>query len=271
MSEKRITLLADNSAKPGLEAEHGLSVLIESNEDSVLFDAGQSDLWLRNLKRLGGDPSTIKAAAISHGHYDHTGGLNALVDVAPQAKLYAHPACFDPKYAKTDQSMRFIGMPPESARLQPEFNLSRTKIEILPGIILSGEISLHSATTISDNRFLTSVNGIKTDTFKDEQCLVVKNGTFTAVVLGCAHRGVENNVLSAMNVAGVTKIDLLIGGMHLNNAGQERLEATAEFLKDVTINQIVCCHCTGIGAYEYLKSQLGSKVSLGCGGMSWAL
>jgi len=266
----QVTLLVDNLADGCFRSEHGLSLLVQTGSGSVLFDSGQSDAWVDNLGECGFGFLDIKAVALSHGHYDHTGGIPAVAQNLPGAKLFAHPACFEPKYAKSAEAMRYIGMPAESAVLEPEFALSRSVAEILPGVKLSGEIALRTANDF-ESRFLTSENGLQQDTFEDEQCMVMQNGDSVAVLVGCAHRGVENNVLTAMEIVGDDKIDLLIGGMHLQDAKEERLESLVGFLLDVDISRIVCCHCTGLNAYKYLRSRLGSKVTLGRAGVTWAV
>jgi len=148
------------------------------------------------------------------------------------------------------------------------FTLNRSAVETLSGVVLSGEIPLKKPIPF-DNRFVTGGNDPQQDTFEDEQCLIVQNNGLTAVLVGCAHRGLENNVLAAMDSAAVARIDLLAGGFHLRDASEDRLESLAGFLKSVDIGQIACCHCTGSGAYEYLRSKLGHRVTLARAGVSW--
>ncbi|MGB9619546.1 MAG: MBL fold metallo-hydrolase [Armatimonadota bacterium] len=247
-----------------------MSFLVETDDGSVLFDTGQSDAWLHNLVALGREPKAIKAVAISHGHYDHTGGLAEVIREAPEAKYFAHPVCFKPKYARSTGETRYIGMPLEVVSGKTAFKLNRSAVEILTGVVLSGEIPLRTSISF-DSRFVMGGSDPQQDTFEDEQCLIVRNGDSTAVLVGCAHRGLENNVLAAMDVAGVERIDLLAGGFHLGNASEDRMQSLAGFLKNVDVGQIACCHCTGSGAYEYLRSKLGSRVLLARAGVSWRI
>ncbi|MCL6520600.1 MAG: MBL fold metallo-hydrolase [Armatimonadetes bacterium] len=268
----KITLLVDNEAASDmLKSEHGLSFLVETNDGAVMFDTGQTDAWLYNLIALGREPGAIKAIGLSHGHYDHTGGLIRAMKELPRIAYFAHPACFQPKYAQSTVGVRYIGMPAEVVLRKAAFVLNKSAVEVLPGVILSGEITPMVGTQIFESRFLTGDDELTQDTFEDEQCLIVRNGGKVAVLVGCAHRGVENNVLAAINVAGVTRIDLLAGGFHLGGADEDRLESLAGFLQRMDIGQIACCHCTGAKAYQYLRSNLGSRVTAGRAGMSWCI
>lgn len=270
LSVIRVTLVVDNLAREGLLSEHGLSFLIETDNGSVLFDTGQSGAWVHNLNALGRRPESIKAAAISHGHYDHTGGLTAAFREAADARYYAHPACFEPKYARSEEETRYIGMPTEAVSHLSAFTLNTSAVEILPGVLLSGEIPARREGRI-DSRFETGRNELCQDTFQDEQCMVVRAEDSTAVLVGCAHKGLENNLLAAMDVAGVRRLDLVAGGFHLGGASVERLEELAAFLRDTDIHEIKCCHCTGVNACEYLKSKLGSRVVLAKAGDHWEI
>lgn len=263
-----VTLAVDNLASEGLRSEHGLSFLVETGDGSVLFDTGQSDAWLHNLITLGREPKEIKAVTISHGHYDHTGGLAAAFRELPDAVYFAHPACFEPKYARSTEEARYIGMPVDIVSRKSAFTLNKSAIEVLPDTTLSGEVPYRTDMTLN-SRFVIKDNEFRQDTFVDEQCLIVRNGNSTAVIVGCAHRGLENNIFAAINAGGVTRIDLLAGGFHLGSASEDRLESLAGFLENMDIGQIACCHCTGIGTYKYLRSRLGPRVTRARVGMSW--
>lgn len=267
----RVTLLVDNEASDVLRSEHGLSFLVETDDGSALFDVGQTDAWLHNLIALGRDPDAIEVVAISHGHYDHTGGLARAIRELPDASYYAHPACFQPKYARTNDELRYIGMVAEVVSQKAAFTLNRSSVEIIPGVILSGEIPLKKETHSSVSKFWAGQENPGRDTFEDEQCVVIRNNSFTAVLVGCAHRGLENNLFAAMDVAGATRIDLLAGGFHLADAGEERLESLAGFLERVDVGQIACCHCTGSDAIEYLRAKLGTRVAQVRAGVIWEI
>lgn len=266
----RVTLVIDNLAEDELRSEHGLSILVESEQGSVLFDTGQTDAVAANLHALEADFSKIQAVALSHGHYDHTGGLRKAMSLAVKARCYAHPDCFTGKYARSEQGMRYIGIPGNATVSDKVITCNRTPLEILPGMILSGEIPLRSGTGQLNLRFLVDgEEGLCHDMFEDEQCMVLKGEFGVSVLLGCSHRGVENNLLAAMDIAGTEEIRLVLGGLHLMDADNEKLDSVADFLASKPIETIACCHCTGQRAYEYLRDRLGPRVIQGRAGMSW--
>ncbi len=266
----RVTLLVDNLAIGDLRPEHGLSILVETSGASVLFDAGQSDAWFHNLSDLGGDAASIDAAAISHGHYDHTGGLPKLFEVTSEARCFAHPSCFEPRYARTADGLRYIGMPEQALSRKNAFSLNTAPVEIMPGVWLSGEIATAPTGWPMDERFAAGAGGVRQDTFKDEQCLIVRERGAAVVLVGCAHRGLDNNLRAALSTAGVRHLDLLVGGFHLGGASREYLDHLADYLDSVEINEIACCHCTGAAAYEHLRSRLGDRVTQARAGTSWS-
>jgi len=269
----RITLVVDNLARNGFQQEHGLSILVESGKDAVLFDTGQTGGVLRdNLERVSVNPDSISAIVLSHGHYDHTGGLRQAMGLALNAKCYAHPFCFNAKYAKADGELRYTGIPPNATVSKKVVVYNKTPVGILHGVVISGEIPIRKPVDIAQSRFVVEGDsGLKPDDFVDEQCLIVRGNSGVAVLLGCAHRGVENNLLAAMEIAGTEHIKLVVGGLHLGHADDERLKAVADFLAAADIETIACCHCTGDQAIRYLENRLQSRIIQAQAGDSWTI
>lgn len=268
----RVTLLVNNLPGRGLHSEHGLSLLVEAMGGSVLFDTGQSDAWLHNLCRLGHNPQAIRTIALSHGHYDHTGGLTAAMETIPEATIVGHPDCFRPRFAAEGRKKRSIGLPRPRTMPKSRLVLNQQPHTLLPGVTLSGEIPLRMATGSADpSHFLIQKDRLETDTFADEQCLVLQAEGRVGVLLGCSHRGVENNLLAAKEAAGDKRLDLVVGGMHLGEADDRRLEMLAGFLQEFQVAEIACCHCTGDRAYRYLSARLGERITQGHTGSWWEL
>ncbi|MHB1462170.1 MAG: MBL fold metallo-hydrolase [Armatimonadota bacterium] len=265
-----VTLVMDNLEGGGLVSEHGLSFLIETAHGDVLFDAGASDAFLDNMQKLHKQPIRVKAVALSHGHYDHTGGLARLMELDPDVKLYAHGDVLKPRYHAYEHETKPNGMSDSSLRAASDMVRCMGSHLILPGVWLSGEIEQIPEYTVPANPvFQIEDHGFKTDQFDDERCMVLQQDGRTTVLLGCSHRGVENNILTAMELAGTKKLDRVVGGMHLGGAGNDRLNRLVRFLETQQISEVVCCHCTGQHAADYLINKLGPRVVQGHNGMSW--
>ncbi len=268
--EMVVTLVMDNLEGAGLQSEHGLSFLVETGQGDVLFDVGASDALFHNMLKLHKRPGRVKAVALSHGHYDHTGGLARLMELAPDVKLYAHGDVLKPRFIIHEHDAKPIGMPESSLHSAGGMLRCEDPQMLLPGVWLSGAVKLVPEYTVPANPvFQIDDHGIKTDLFDDERCMVLQHEGRTTVLLGCSHRGVENNILTAMELAGTKKLDRVVGGMHLGSAGNDRLNRLVRFLDTQQIGEVVCCHCTGEHATEYLANKLGPMVVLGHNGMSW--
>ena len=143
-----VTTLVENSVAQGgksLLAEHGLSFYIEAGERRILFDTGQNLAITNNARVLGIDLNRIEAVVLSHGHYDHSGGLQSVLQVNRNFTLYGHPDVFSQKVKKTNGNYKYIGIPIEQSDLENSgvsLKLSRNPVEVAPGVTASGEIAL---------------------------------------------------------------------------------------------------------------------------------
>ena len=242
----QITVLAENTARtPDLEAEHGLSLLIETDTRRILFDMGQSDLFLRNARRLEIDLSTVDTAILSHGHYDHGGGLSAFLACNKTAPVYITPTAFEPHFNEKGKS---IGLDPA--------------LQGNPRLILTGdECSLGDGMTLytcNKNAPVThGTQGMQTlrgnekiaDDFSHEQYLLIQEGEKKILVSGCSHKGVENLVEWF-------RPTVLIGGFHVSKLPlDEDLAAIARRLGEYG-TEYFTFHCTGVTQYEFMKQQI---------------
>ncbi len=247
----KVTVLAENSVmfRRGLLGEHGLSFLVETPDGAILFDGGQSGAAAANAARLGFDASKITAIAVSHGHFDHTGGLAHFIKAAPSAKIYMHPQAPAPKFSFKDGKASDVGMPEELREI-----LSRNPgrvveaagpTQVAEGIFVTGEVPRSGGFEDTGGRFFQDSAQKKPDLLPDDQSLFFEGKDGIVVLLGCAHAGVVNTVRHIWKTVGRKNIDALIGGMHLVNASKERMEKTVIFLKGLNARLLAPCHCTG--------------------------
>lgn len=245
------TLVEDISPDPRLEAEHGLAFWIETGSESVLFDTGQGRALFGNARSLGIKLEQAAAVVLSHGHYDHTGGLAQLLQAAPRARVYAHPAAFQPKTARNGAG-RFhsIGMPasdPEAVRKQAEELIwTEQALEIGYGLWVTGTIPrVTEFENHQDDRFFLDEAGGQPDSLIDDQALFFEASRGVVVLLGCAHAGVINTLKHISQLTGHKPIYTVMGGMHLGDAAPGRIESTIRALPDFKIERLGPAHCTG--------------------------
>jgi len=261
-----IKVLAENtSSSESLGSEHGLSLYIETEKHKLLFDTGASGLFAANAEKLGVDLSEADTVVISHGHYDHGGGLKTFLDINKKAAVYVHNKVFGKYFSQKPGNIKaYIGL--------DETLISSNRFVFCGNnYVLDDELELFSGVTPkrlvpsgNSNLYMKIGEDFLLDSFAHEQNLIINQGGKTLLIAGCAHNGIVN-IIDCFAAQKGKFPDYIIGGFHLYSQGRktsEKPETVAKIGEILlgTHSQYYTCHCTGIEAYEHLKSVMGNKI-----------
>ncbi|WP_457755911.1 MBL fold metallo-hydrolase [Thermodesulfatator indicus] len=263
--ELKITILVENSVIYPFDVlgEHGFSVFLEMKDFSFLFDTGQGKALINNSLALKKDLRTIKFLYLSHGHYDHTGGLVELLKVKSPLDIYAHPDIFLERYWIKEDIKKYIGIPFPRFYLEnlgAKFVLHREFQEIAPNVFSSGEVKRETPFEKIDKEMKKKVEGqLVQDDILDDYSLAIKTKKGLVIILGCAHSGMVNVINHFVQQTGIDQIYAVIGGTHLGFADEEQLEETIKVLKDYEIAKLGVSHCTGLTASAKIFNSFREK------------
>lgn len=223
----KLTIVYDNNAHdPRLRPKWGFACLVETGQSRVLFDTGgDGATLLANMQALEIDPQAIDAVVLSHIHSDHTGGLQALLDTGAKPTVYV-PAAFPARFNRR-------------VRAHTELIASHAPIEVAPGVFTSGEVG----------------TGIV------EQALVVSTHQGPVILTGCAHPGIVQMVRQAGQVMPEDPA-LVMGGFHLGGTSRNQVEALITELRQLGVQQVAPCHCTGDAARRWFAEAFGEDCIL---------
>ncbi|MEW6033347.1 MAG: MBL fold metallo-hydrolase [Chloroflexota bacterium] len=260
--EFRITTLSENTASWGLVGEWGLSMLVEADGLRVLMDCGFSFSAAYNARTLGVDLASLDRIVLSHGHADHTGGLDVVLKSTGRREVVGHPDIWEKKYARTqDGGERYVGMPSVREGLEAlgaGFVLTREPVRLSDRVMTTGEIPVTvDYEGIEPELYVRRGAESMPDRLADDLALVIDADFGLVVVLGCAHRGIVNTLHHALRLTGGESIYAVVGGAHLFRASEERLERTVADLREMGIQKLALCHCTGFKALSRLAQEFG--------------
>ncbi len=253
-------------------AQHGISFLLEIQSGRyfwrILMDVGQSaSPILHNLDILEFSPSSIDAVVLSHCHYDHSVGLTEVLKAIGKKSIpvIAHPAIFRPNYT-FDPFIRRIGITLENGKeaieaAGGELVLIDEPVEIAPGVMTTGEVPRKRDFEEQGIGTYNIEGGkILPDEIRDDLSLAVKvAGKGLAVISGCSHAGIINIIDRSKEIAGEEHVDVVIGGFHLIEASQERIEKTVVAFDELGVGKVIAGHCTGLAALCEFRRILGDR------------
>ncbi|AOY58193.1 MULTISPECIES: MBL fold metallo-hydrolase [Desulfococcus] len=270
----RLTILCENSigVPLGVIGEHGFSCHVETDSGEYLFDTGQGFGILSNALALGKDLRKIAAVMISHGHYDHTGGLPAVLKMRGDVPVHGHPGIFVERFYSVGGKRRDIGIPYRRSWLESlgaDFRLATDMTEVGPGVYLTGEIPRKTSFEKGDpHMFARTADGrtLDPDPIPDDLSMIVDSDAGLILVLGCAHAGMVNIIEHVMAETGRDRIYAVIGGTHLAFAGDAQFEETVRAIDRYRIDKVGVSHCTGLERASQLHARLKERFFFGCVG-----
>lgn len=252
----KITALLENTAlREDMKTEHGLSLYIEASDKKILFDMGQSDLFYENAKTLGIDLSLVDIAILSHGHYDHGGGLRKFLEINDRAPIYVNKDAFLPHYNGTQ---KYIGL--DTALLD------NSRIIFTDGEYkISEALTLISSTCIPtrhpplDSGLTEKVgDAFINDDFRHEQYLLITENQKEILISGCSHKGI-------LDITEYFSPDVLIGGFHYSKLALDDFLISASKELALYKTKFYTCHCTGYEQFNFMRSYMHSLHYLSCG------
>ncbi len=265
--EYTVTVVVENAERNGFACEHGLAFWIQTPDGNILFDTGQGNALIPNAAAMGIDLSTANYIVLSHGHFDHSGALDQVLEINTSAMLVHHPDIFRQRFSiPENEAPRYIGMQPNVCtaihKLPPQRIFSSVaSLELLPGVGTTGEIPRANSYEDVGGPFFLDEDRTQPDTVPDDQSLWFKTDQGLVIISGCAHAGIVNTVHQARRVTGEHRILGLIGGFHLHSASSHRMRETAKALTDWNVSFVHPCHCSGQNATDYLAAALGNRVT----------
>jgi len=270
-----ITVLVDDEAGKGLTPEHGLSFWVEAGDKRILFDTGQGKALVENARQLGVPLEKTDILVLSHGHYDHTGGVAHVLSIAPKMRLVLHPEAVIERYSlPRGKPVRPIGMPSfvrTAVDRAHDANImwALEPVALASNIGVTGPIPRETSFEDVGGPFFLDPQGKQKDAIVDDLALWLVSPEGLIICLGCSHAGVVNTLTHVRRLSGNIPIRAVIGGFHLLHADDHRIDRTLEALQSLSPGRLVPCHCTGKRAVRALKDSFGDRFSSCVSGMTF--
>ena len=258
----KFQILTENTVyMPGAKAEHGFSLYVQADDGfKVLFDTGQTGLFADNAALMGVDISAVDALVLSHGHYDHTGGVGRFLELNRKAKIYLKRGYDEDK---RNRAGRYIGFPSDVALPHERVCVVDEVTELTKGVFVVPDIEIYDENDAHfRNLYVRRSGELCEDDFVDELFLAVMHAGKMNIVSGCAHRGIVNIVKSAVRLFDVP-ISMVLGGFHTSHEDEDAIKRLSAALSAFHIEKLVPCHCTGVEQYAQLNSHYAGKMKFG--------
>jgi 7,8-dihydropterin-6-yl-methyl-4-(beta-D-ribofuranosyl)aminobenzene 5'-phosphate synthase len=266
---KVLSLIENISNSENLYCEHGLSLFVQTDTHKILFDTGASENFIKNAESLGVDLREVDIAVVSHGHFDHGGGLKAFLELNKKASVYISKKAFEKYYAKReDGTMEYIGLD-RMLFLNDRFILTQDYLKIDDGLELFSGVKGNTLNPTGNKVLFMQTDThlqAELDTFEHEQNLLITQEKKSLLLAGCAHRGIVNIIDHMHRMLGKQDADVVIGGFHLFNLSKKNKE-DIDFIRQIadrlknTKSTFYTCHCTGTQPYEVLKEAMGKQIN----------
>lgn len=266
----RITILCENSVGRAIPAigEHGFACWIEVDGKHYLVDSGQGLGIIKNAQVLDLPLKQLSGAVISHGHYDHAGGLDQVLRHVDGLDVFAHPDVFAERYSQGSHNLRFLGIPQRRELLETlgaRFTFTPKFQRIAPNLHVTGAIPRINDFERGDANLVQrqSDGQFKPDPFNDDMAVVLDSAKGLVVVLGCAHAGIVNTLDYICNQFNRDEVYAVVGGTHLGPVSAEQFDRTLVELKRFNIKKLGVSHCTGQPRAALLRNEFGKRFFYG--------
>lgn len=269
LTEADISVLAEDSIAfdTPFRGRFGLSLLLElkaeTEEKHILYDTNsEAQPILHNLRILDKSLDEVTTIFLSHCHYDHTDGLEGILDaIGRPIPIVAHTEIFRPCFEVNPDGIRHIGMPTQSRENLEQkgaiFTSSNNPLKLMTGVTTSGEIERVTSFEELEDLYTTVEGETVQDHERDDSAIVLSFREGLIIITGCCHAGIVNTIIHAKKITGVEKIYAVIGGLHLIDAGEEKIEKSVEALRDV--EWVFAGHCTGFKGLRRIAETLGER------------